>query len=119
MLDVTTGPVVVHPDTGRRLTYRLRGKTAGHRAVMAAAHGRSIDGLTDRQLARIYNISVSALHAARRLSPLDRAAVVRGMRPLIGPQERLEAMVRRAGAEAVWNALVKSLDNAGGVSSHE
>jgi hypothetical protein len=102
----------VHHLDGRRLAYRLRGKSSGQRAVLAVilcADGLVLSGPTDKQLAGLFGVSVGTLKEALALPPHDRFAVLHGARPLIAPETRLERTVRRHGIEQTWNAITREI----------
>jgi hypothetical protein len=97
--------------SGRKLAYSLRGLSVNQRAVVAAGLGSRLllVELTDKQLAAVFRISLTALQAAQGLNGQERADVHAGRRRLVEPSEQLERAIRRVGVEPAWNALCRAL----------
>ena len=104
--------------TGIDLAYLLRGKTADQRAIFAAAWGfvgSPCDPTcvlikpTDKQRTSLFGVSLYQLHHARELDPDQCWRVFHGWRRLSDKAERLEKVVRAAGPDATWDALVSNL----------
>jgi hypothetical protein len=102
---------------GKGLAYELRNKSAAQRAVIAAEDGDGdlyIYQPTNTQRASVYKVSPVTLAAARALPPVERDRVKRGLRPLIEPQDRLNAAIsdddvvrvlNEIGCDRVWRVL--------------
>jgi hypothetical protein len=77
------------------------------RIAEGSVHPEFFNGL----LARLFEISLTYVTPGLRLSEEKRNAVALGERPLVPPatsEAAVTAMIKRAGVEPVWQALVAS-----------
>ena len=88
------------------------------RAVLAAriAEAAVQPEFSSQALARLFDVSVTYVNAARRLSEAERRSVEAHERPLLEPRPidatvdgTVAALVRRVGAARVWEALLAAL----------
>jgi hypothetical protein len=87
---------------GRGLPLRKLGKAA--RAVLAAEIMEGLVTLTDlsvRQIAAVIGVSVAYISAALKLTPAQRDAVRRGLRPLVEPHARPAPLTAQARLEQI------------------
>ncbi len=99
---------------GLGLSYRLRGLTVEQRAVLAAAEfddvAWALTEPTDAQLCALFDISHYQLRRGRKLGQHERWRVKVGFRHHLSDKaERLAKVVRAAGPDATWDALVNNL----------
>lgn len=103
---------------GRGLACRKLSKPARALLGVDIVEGTTtITDLSHKQVAAIVGVSIGYLNAAQRLTPAEREAVRRGLRPLVEPRvpatlpaarERLAAIVNEIGVDATMALLTSN-----------
>jgi hypothetical protein len=103
---------------GRGLAARKLGKTARALLIADIVEGTVVlSDLSVKQLAGAVGVSVGYASAAIHLTPAEREAVRRGLRPLVqphapaSPQERLEKIVGEIGLDRTIDLLARTERN--------